>query len=265
MRHSHEPTRRGRRLRGAATGVAALLLTLATRSGTGEVRAEPPGGEHAAPTDTALLGSFLASVRGANPVLCALAARSVDGRGGWGSDLGMPLAGDERVRRVVRAAVHERLDAAAVPPLRAALASDDACTRRLAAPLLGRVDHASARDALRRALRDPSAAVREGAALGLGFAEDAGALGALVAALGDAEAPVRAMAAWSLGELEQRAAVPPLVRALADASADVRAAAARALGELEDPAAIAPLSALLARDASADVRRMAAWALGQFP
>jgi hypothetical protein len=267
MSHAEERARRARLMPGAVA-CGALLLALSARYGAGEVQAEPAkpaGAPRAAPTDTAMLGVFLASVRGANPVLCVLAARAVDGRGGWNGDFGIPPFGDERVRNVERAVVHGDLDATAVPTLRAALASDDACTRRMAAPLLGRVDHASAREALRQALRDPNAAVREGAALGLGFANDRSALSGLVAALGDGEERVRAMAAWALGELEQRAAVPPLVTALKDRSALVRATATRALGELEDPAAVVPLTAALAGDGDVEVRRAAAWALGEIP
>jgi HEAT repeat protein len=249
----------------AATAAGGLLLTAATLALTPVIRPVRAQAPTAADERTAV-SAVLTAGRGANQVMCALAARAIDQSFHWGD---FRPGYDPRdlearpVRETVRLALDVLHDPGLVDPLRAALGDADPCVRRLAAPLLGRVRHPQALAALRGALRDASAATREGAALGLGFAGDRRALPDLLTALRDGEADVRVAAAWALGQIESRGGVRPLVGALDDGDARVRATAAWALGRIEDPDAVAVLARALRRDQDVDVRRNAAWALGK--
>jgi hypothetical protein len=217
-------------------------------------------------SDSAQVRALLQAARGANTLVCELAARTVDGRFGWSSDDGMfsPGGSADSLGRDVVSWVHERqIDPATVPLLRAAIADPDWCVRRLAAPILGHVRDASAMQAMLGALTASEAGTREMAALALGFAEDARAVTPLVARLSDDSPRVRATAAWALGEIESREAVRPLIGALRDSDALVRESAAHALGEVEDTAGIAPLTDVLKSDRDPSVRRAAAKALGE--
>jgi HEAT repeat protein len=249
----------------AATAAGGMLLTAATLALTPDVRslrrqAPTPADERAAVT------AVLAAARGANPVMCALAARAIDQAFHWGDfrpgydprDLEA-----RQVRETVRLTLDVLHDPELVAPLGAALSDADPCVRRLAAPLLGRVRRPQAVQTLRAALRDSAATTREAAALGLGFAGDARALPDLIAALRDGMPNVRVAAAWALGQIESRGSVRSLVGALDDADARVRATAAWALGRIEDPEAVGVLARALRRDQDVDVRRNAAWALGK--
>lgn len=185
--------------------------------------------------DAAAAEALIAAVRGAGPVLCELAARTIENRWGWG---GRGPFGTNRRDATVRATlafVNERHgDPAAVAPLAAALHDDDACVRRVAAPLLGRITDPRAREALQSALNDARPETREAAATGLGYTDDHGMVAPLITALRDGEAGVRTAAAWALGQIEDHRAVEPLSRLLwRDPDPDVRAAAATALGEIE--------------------------------
>jgi hypothetical protein len=217
--------------------------------------------------DSARVHGLLQAARGANPLMCALAAHTVDGRSGWWSDsysgFGAGGSGDPAARDVMTWVRHEKVDATSVPLLRAALADSDWCVRRFAAPLLARVETESARQAMLAALAAADAGTREMGALALGFAEDPRSIPPLVARMRDDSPRVRATAAWALGEIESREAVRPLIDALGDQDALVRESAARALGEVEDTAAIPALTDLLKSDREAAVRRAAAWALGE--
>ena len=217
--------------------------------------------------DSAPVRALLQAARGTNTTMCELAAVTVDGRSGWssGTDGGFrPGGSGESLSADVVTWIHQRkIDATAVPVLRAALADQDWCVRRLAAPLLGRIHDPSAVQAMLTALAASEATTREMAALALGFAEDPRSVDPLVARLRDDAPRVRATAAWALGELERRETVRPLIAALADGDALVRESAARALGEIEDAAAIPALTDLLKSDRDAVVRRAAAWALGE--
>lgn len=249
----------------AATAAGGMLLAAATLALTPDVRllvAQTP----TAADERAAVTAVLAAVRGTNPVLCALAARALDQSQHWGDfrpgydprDLE-----SQQVRETVRLALDVLHDPGLIEPLRAALADPDACVRRLAAPLLGRVRHPQAVATLRAALRDQSAETREAAALGLGFAGDNRALPDLIGSLRDAAPDVRVASAWALGEIESRGSVRSLVGALDDGDARVRATAAWALGRIEDPEAVGVLARALRRDQDVDVRRNAAWALGK--
>ncbi|MGH7718066.1 MAG: HEAT repeat domain-containing protein, partial [Gemmatimonadaceae bacterium] len=97
----------------------------------------------AAPADSADVAAFLAAVRGAHPLMCDLAAWVVDGNfgwGHWGGGNGPGLIGDEQARALARWALGRKHNESDIPVLRAALSDPDACVRRMAAPLLGRID-----------------------------------------------------------------------------------------------------------------------------
>jgi HEAT repeat protein len=175
------------------------------------------------------------AARGADPVVCGLAARALD-HGWWESGMGIEpgVSDDPASGEVIDWALAPRGAAGAAGPLAVALADSDPCVRRLAARVLGRSRTPEAVAALRRALDSATPGEREMGAVGLGFAEDGTALPDLVEALRDPEPRVRLAAAWALGEIESPDAIPPLAEALArDEEAKVREAAAWALGEIE--------------------------------
>jgi hypothetical protein len=227
-----------------------------------------PSQQRAPVADSTRVRQLLQSARGANAVMCDLAARIVDGRNGWwsGSDaiFGIATSADSGARDVVSWVQHREVDAIAVPVLRDGLSDPDACVRRLSAPLLGRIRHPSASQARLGALGATEDVVREMGALALGFTDDSTAVAPLTERLRRDSAPrVRAMAAWALGEIERPESTRPLIDALRDAEALVRVSAAHALGEIEDTSAIPALTDLLKSDRDANVRRAAALALGE--
>jgi HEAT repeat protein len=218
----------------AASGLA---LTAGVPSRTSAASREP------GLPDTAVVAAVLAAGRGANPLLCELALRSIDRPSRWNGDMGWVIGvvpgdyalrrGDARVQRVAPAALEALHDPAAIAPLRSAIGDADPCVRRLAASLLGRLHHPRAVAALSAALTDRDTDTRAMAALGLGLAQEAATGPALLAALRDTAPPVRALAAWALGEIEDVAASGALTRLLrGDPDRDVRMAAAWALGNL---------------------------------
>ena len=231
----------GRRVAGLAAGVALAAAVLAVcRSGEAGPAAQAEAAVARVSSDS-LAAALLATVRGADPVVCELAVRAVDGRHGWSSTAdelaGVGATLSPLQRATIQWAVDdgddagEGADPVVVEPLAAALRDPDACVRRMAALKLGRTAHPRAVEALTAALAGAEPGLRAVGALGLGYAEDP-------------------------------ASIEPLGRALGDASAEVRAAAAWALGEIEDPRAIPHLVPILQGDADPAVRRVAAWALG---
>ena len=176
---------------------------------------------------------LLENARGANPVMCELAMRSIDNRyGNWGSAGRAPDAIIGQ-RALLEWAASEIETADAVPALGAALSDDDVCVRRMAARLLGRVKHRSALTMLMGRLEDGDERTRQMAAVGLGYAESRDAVEALLSVLDDRIAAVRAAATWALGEIEDERAVDALTRLLSeDSDAMVRRQAAWALGNM---------------------------------
>jgi len=139
---------------------------------------------------------LLDGLRGASPVQCELALRSLDFWSGWNhpipdrdSEAGLVVAWVDRTHK----------DPAVVAPLAAALKDPDGCVRRLAVRLLGRVRLPAARARLLEALRDTEPETRRLGAIGLGFSNDRTAVPQLVRALQDRDPRVRAAAAWAIG------------------------------------------------------------------
>ena len=254
-----------------ATGWVGLTLGSAAAAAERPVFLPPPVGvAQAAPeqraADSTRVHALLQAARGSNTLMCELAANTVDGRSGWWDGDGgfrAGAAGDPAGGDAVRWVRNEKIDATAVPLLRAALADSDWCVRRIAAPLLARIDADPARQAMLAALAAADAGTREMGALALGFAEDPRSIQPLMGRLRDDSPRVRATAAWALGEIESREAVRPLIAALGDPDALVRESAAHALGEVEDAAAIPALTDVLKSDREPAVRRAAARALGE--
>ncbi|MGH7549486.1 MAG: HEAT repeat domain-containing protein [Gemmatimonadota bacterium] len=219
---------------GALAGAALALLIPLTCSGP-ESESVAAARETVAPADSALAARLLAGARGADPVVCGLAARALD-QGWWGNGprVEVGVSDEPGARQVIEWALSHREDHGGVATLAAALAETDPCARRLAARVLGRTNAPQAVAALRRSLASANPSEREMAAVGLGYAEDSGTIPALVEALEDPDVDVRIAAAWALGEIEDPAAIEPLTERLAaDDAAPVREAAAWALGKIE--------------------------------
>jgi hypothetical protein len=230
----------------ANRGVVALVVALVVAAvvvvcGAGEAgsSAQAEAATANVPADS-LASALLETVRGADPVVCELAVRAVDGRHGWSSTAdelaGVGAALTPLQRATIQWAVdsEERDDAAAVAPLASALGDPDPCVRRMAALKLGRAGEPGGIAALRTALRASAVEQRSVGALGLGYAEDPAAIDELGDALDDSSPEVRAAAAWALGQIEDAGAIPLLIPVLRDdADPGVRRVAAWALGEIE--------------------------------
>jgi HEAT repeat protein len=249
------------------TALALAAVVAAFVVATGACAVEVSAGEFTqrpAADDSASAHAVLTAVRGESPLACGITARALENR--WGSQrrLGGPDAAvlDDADAAAFDWAMSGRTVAAVLPELRRAMSDPDACVRRTAAQLVGRVDSKQLVEQLRAELAG-NATMREVAVLALGYAGGAAAAPALAGAASDAEPRVRRTAAWALGRSNSQDAVRPLVSMLRDADPIVRVNAALSLGELSAAAAVDPLSELLASDRDARVRRAAAAALGQ--
>jgi hypothetical protein len=235
-------------MRAAHPGAAVLVLivlvaavAVVCRAGEAGPPAQAEAASGRVPSDS-LASALLEIVRGADPVICELAVRAVDGRHGWSSTadelagVGAPLTPIQRatIQWAVDDDPEDGADPAAVEPLAAALGDPDPCVRRMAALKLGRAGTPGGIAALRAALRAPAAEQRSVGALGLGYAEDPAAIADLGDALDDSSSEVRAAATWALGEIEDASAIPLLIPILRDdTDPGVRRVAAWALGEIE--------------------------------
>ena len=199
---------------------------------------------------------FLAAARGADPVICALAATPLGNR--WGS--GAPPTVGAPEASLVAWALKPSIDDRDLTVLEAGLRDADGCVRAMSARLLA-ADEAGPR-ILVGALGDDDADTRRVAAEGLGYAEDRSALPALIRRIEDDDAGVRAAAAWALGRIEDPSAEDALARALEDREAAVRIAAIEALGALELDSSIDLLLPMLLDD-EPRARAAAARALGE--
>lgn len=179
--------------------------------------------------------AFLRHVRGGDPLLCALAARTIGGHHGWWGEASDITETTPLVADLAAWSTRRALDAPAIPVLSDGLDDPDICTRELAALRLGVSRDDQAVDALRDRVMSPDPGVRAAAARGLGHAESRRATSDLVGRLDDDAPAVRAAAAWALGRIEDPAALEPLVERLAtDPEPVVRRYAAWALGEVAE-------------------------------
>lgn len=218
------------------------------------------------------IGALLAAARGAPPIICSLAARTLSNGywGGWADAPASPLPDvmatpdeddDDDMPR--RGRSEARYSAADVQRLLESLSSDDACVREVAVRVLGHEEHdPTVVNGLITRLRDQSVQLRQVAALGLGLLESDSAVTPLVQALRDTSAGVRANAAWALGRSENGRALAPLTGLLRDRDEKVRAAATIAVGQMDSVSAAVVLARVVREDQSAAVRRAAAWGLG---
>ena len=154
------------------------------------------------PPDTTAVRTLLTAMRGSNAVICELASQTIENGGGWGySELRTPV--DNAVRNALSVVRRGHVPPQAVGMLAAALSDEDGCVRRVAAPLLGRINTPAAVAALREALGSGNAATRAGAAVGLGYTNNHGVVPALTRLLREDRDPgVRAAAAWAIGSIE---------------------------------------------------------------
>ena len=200
---------------------------------------------------------FLAAARGADPVICSLAAAPLGDR--WGGNDSPPAVRDAE-SALVEWALKPSLAERDRNVLEAGLRDGDACVRAMAARLLA-ADEQGPR-ILVRALTDDAPDTRRVAAQGLGYAEDRSAVSALIRRMEDDDAGVRAAAAWALGRIEDPTAEAALGRSLRDPSPDVRLAAIHALGSLELESSIDLLLPMLS-DEDPRARAATAHALGE--
>lgn len=158
-----------------AAGAVGALSGRTVPKATGLAPAAAPAPTRAAaPPD---LGALLIAARGAPPLLCALAARSVRDYGdyGWG---GADAPASPLGRAVTDAPPDDGGDGRHLTDadrgrLLDALASDDACVRELSVRLLGRRRDSSVVAPLVARLTGPNAPLRAAAAMGLGLAAPA--------------------------------------------------------------------------------------------
>jgi len=230
-------SRRSRRL--ALNFVALLTVGLAVLLTIGRGRASDDHGswnvgeQNFTRPDDVVAAHLLQSVNGANAVLCAAVERAFN-TGSWGSSVS-PLAdeaADPDAAETARWIGRDKIDRVALDVARRGLASADACTRRVAAHILGNINVTRLDNELDAELKSSDASVRAAAVAALGYAGEETALARLQGFLRDSDRSVRLAAIW-------------------------------ALGRVGDPAVNDVLINLLQKDADAEARRLAAWALGQ--
>lgn len=246
------------RVTAALLGVALLTGHGAPEPGVQQAALRPAGPIAArGASDDDATARFLAAARGADPVMCSLAAAPVGN--GWGRT-GAPAADDAPATSLVRWALKPSIDDRDLTILEGGLRGDDDCVRTMAARLLAATEGGTA--ALLDGLDHADAAVRRAAAEGLGYAESRRASARLTQRLeDDADAGVRAAAAWALGLIEDPTAEAALGRALHDDASFVRLAAVDALGSLELQSSIDLLLPML-NDDDPRIRVATAHALG---
>lgn len=201
--------------------------------------------------------AFLAAARGADPVICSLAAVPLGG--GWGFD-GAPPADAHGAADLVAWALKPSIADRDLHLLEAGIRDTDPCVQAMAARLLAASHEGPA--ILLAALGNDRAETRRAAVEGLGYAEDRRSVAAIIRRLDDVDASVRASAAWALGRIEDPSAESALGDALQDPAPTVRIAAIRALGELELESSIDLLLPMLS-DQDPRARVATAHALGE--
>jgi hypothetical protein len=230
-------SRRSRRLVLHTTGLVAIgfaVLLACGRSDANEENGSWNVGEQGfSRSDADMAAQLLQSVAGANLVLCGAVERAFN-TGAWGMSV-LPIssdanaiAADETSRWIGK----NRVSSDVLPIAKQALASSDACTRRIGARLAGNVDVMRLEDELSAELGSNNPATRAAAVQALGYGHHPTSVGRLRSMLNDADRDVRLAVIWSFGRLE-------------------------------DDAVTSTLISLLQRDPDGEIRRMAAWSIGQ--
>jgi HEAT repeat protein len=236
-----------------ALGVAGLMIAF---SGSSHGRSPGP--------DSARVESYLAAVRGMEPMYCEMLVDQVGNF--WNSSgdfrIGL-LAESNRSWEVARDSLYgATTDPAALRREVRGLDDANPCVRRAAAKLLGRSGPAGY-NAIREALRSGSERVREAAALAAGQNDEAVALADdLLRATRDQNPSVVAMATWALSEFEKPEHLNRLAELARHPEVRVRRAAAHGVGHIELPARVVPALLPLLGDDDAGVRYYAASGLG---
>lgn len=240
--------------------IALFGVALFTGHGSPAVEPVPQAASVAQPAASPAADALtlLAAARGADPVLCALAAAPV---GNGSRDIGAPRSDVDAGAALLAWAVKPTVRDRDLIALEEGLHGSDECVRLMAARLLAEADGGVG--ILIEALEGPAAGTRRAAAEGIGHAEAERAAIPLARRLAEDDDPsVRAAAAWALGRIEVHSAEAALGRALRDRESFVRRAAVTALGALELESSIELLVPMLS-DADAGTRAAAAHALGR--
>jgi hypothetical protein len=231
--------RRRRVLKYGALSLAALILLVAIRETDALVfidRWDEPQQQLSQP-DTTYARQLLEAVRGANGILCGAVDRAFD-TGYWSHSLTSVIEtdfADQQSADVARWIGRRRFHAAVFDQARAALASEDACVRRIGARIAGNTVTTGLSDRLREELSSPNARTRTAALFALGFADRAEAIPTIRQRLDDSDRNVRVAAIWALGSIGDESISDTMVQLLErDADPVVRSAAAWALGRIND-------------------------------
>jgi HEAT repeat protein len=188
-------------------------------------------------TDAEIATHLLASMRGANGVVCAAVDRTFDS-GYWGK-LQLFVQPDIQASPDDLETAHwvgkHNLDDAVIAVARPALSSEDACTRRIAVRILGNVETKRLDDQLRGELESPVTAIRVAAILALGYSEQTSAVARLRELAREGDRAIRVAAIWALGRIEDHASTDFIIGMLKnDRDPEVRRAAAWALGQIAE-------------------------------
>ena len=212
--------------------------------------------------DSARTVSLLDALAKTDPVICAMIADQIGNFWhGHDDDRVGALADAPRGTAVVIDSLHGRItDPRAFRLLERHLMDDAACTRRVAAKLLGRSAVPTAR--LVELMQSGAERQQEAAALALGEGERYGARSALAERAGASAEPVAAMAAWALAELHDSVSVDAFIALTRSSHERVRIAAIGGISELGSERGVAPLTQALS-DAAPHVRIAAARAFGE--
>jgi HEAT repeat protein len=152
------------------------------------------------------------------------------------------------------------LGADAVPPLIAALQSQDADLMLLYEQVLARIP--SATPELINQLKTAHPIVRARAAEVFFFSKDRAAIPALLEALKGEYFTVRARAAMALASMDDPRVIPYLLPLLKDREDEVRSAACISIAKFRDPSTFDDITNVLLDDPKIEVRQVAARALG---
>ncbi len=187
--------------------------------------------------DSTYARQLLESVRGANGILCGAVDRAFD-TGYWSHSLTSIVEtdfADQRSADVSRWIGKRRFHESVISIAKTALASDDACIRRVGARLAGNIAGGNLHERLRAELTSDNPRTRSAALFALGFADKAGAIPTIRERLDDSDRNVRVAAIWALGSIGDGSISNTLVTLLErDSDPVVRSAAAWALGRIND-------------------------------